>query len=156
MTRGYHFVIIVGLIFLFDRLSPIMAIHFIYLFPIFTVMILLGSPKYIQDFQRLAIAGFIFDPFSGFTFGFFSLIIFTMGLTIYLARKQLSVDQNSLFPSIIFFLIFMTEFHFLLAIKLPLNYLVTVLPETLGYSIIFYLLFFFTFQKLRNPNVKKI
>lgn len=150
MIRWYYFLVIVLVIFLAERLLPATGLVSISLFPLFAIILLLRSQNYVTDFWRVVISGLIFDGFSGFGFGFLTLIIFLLGLTIYLARNELAISQRSWFSSLTFFILFVIEYQALFLLKSPRHYLIASLPAALAYSLIFYWLLTWVLKKTTN------
>jgi hypothetical protein len=101
----------------------------------------------------LAIVALFFDPFSGLPFGWMTIAILAVFLTIYLARNFLDIAGKPLLFISAIYLVFVFEYFFLLSIKTLPHFVVLQSWFIIAESVILMTLFRFLFRKLivRKP-----
>lgn len=144
----YQFLIAVSSIFLAERLLPFS------IYPFFTIFVLLRSSVFKQDFTRIMLVSPVFDLFSGFNFGFFSLVILFLALSIKLVGKLLTFTSQSGFITYLTWLIFTVETILLFMIKISPPFLLNRWPVILSQALAVFLIFSLTEFWFRSKVTK--
>lgn len=138
-----------AIIFVLERTLSVVAPWPIFIFPVFVVLFGLSSAGGILAYlPQVAVVALFFDFFSGLTFGFMTIAILAVFLTIYLAKTFFNVDGKS--PIILFAvsLVFLVEYFLILSIKISPRALVPQAPIILVETVVLFILMKFFFGKL--------
>ena len=152
------------MIFALERALPAMTSWPVFIFPVFVILFMLTRPPHsymsvgasknnAADLSYITIASLFFDFFSSFRFGFFTLTILAVSVSIYLFKIRFSVGSTSFFSTLIYSLIFVFEFFVLLSTKSNLQLVVTQIPIIIVETMTILLLtrvFFYVFGKIQN------
>ena len=87
----------------------------IFIFPVFVILFTLAVSVGKQDLFYVVAASLIFDFFSGFRFGMFTLTILAVLLSIHLFKNQISVSPGPSFSTFFYSLIFVFIFFAILS-----------------------------------------
>lgn len=142
MSRVQFFVIGSAVIFVLERALPALISWPLFLFPVFAVLFLLTSKSDAADLPYVAAASIFFDFFSGRQFGFFTLTLMTICLSIYLFKGRINTNAESFFSLFFYSLIFVFGFLLLLSFQLsfqPWPFIISwppILTETTAISLI--------------------
>ena len=151
MTRTKFFIISSVIIFVLERVLSAVVPWPVFIFPVFTILFGLSIAGDILAYlPHIAIAALFFDFFSGLPFGWFTIAILVVFLTIYLARNFLSVGGESLIFALVFSLIFIFEHFFLLSIKTSPRLVISQAPLILFESVILLIFMRVIFRKVIN------
>jgi len=137
MTRTNFFIISSVIIFILERvLQPLFSFP-VFIFPVFVVLLgLLSVGDILAYLPHVAIAALCFDFFSGLPFGWMTIAMLAIFLTIYLARNFLNITSGSLIFTVILYLVFITEYFFLLSIRVSPRFVISQAPLILAEAII--------------------
>jgi hypothetical protein len=125
------------IIFILERvLQPLFSFP-VFIFPVFVVLLgLLSVGDILAYLPHVAIAALCFDFFSGLPFGWMTIAMLAIFLTIYLARNFLNITSGSLIFTVILYLVFITEYFFLLSIRVSPRFVISQAPLILAEAII--------------------
>lgn len=145
MSRPQFFIIASVVIFVVERVLPMLVFWPVFIFPVFAILFMLTSRNDFHDLLYVIAASIFFDFFSGLTLGFMTLAILVVCLSIFLAKKFISIDGHSAISTFAFGLIFTAEyillFSFGSSIGAILQNWLFILIETTILSIVFIFLF---------------
>ncbi len=129
MTQTKFFIISSAIIFVLERvLQPLFSFP-IFIFPVFIVLFgLLNAGDILAYLPHVAIAALFFDFFSGLPFGWFTIAILAVFLTIYLARSFLNIGRGSFIFTAVLYLVFIAEYFFLLSIRISPRFVISQAP----------------------------
>ncbi|MGD0976967.1 MAG: hypothetical protein ABR875_01575 [Minisyncoccia bacterium] len=153
--RLWRFIIIVGIIFILERTLPFFWSGSIFIFPVFAILYLVSSKKFSHDIPRIFFASLLFDVFSGFSFGIYTLAILATGLLIYIGKKRFVLGERSVIFGFIFTLLFVIIFFGMFSFELPLKYILSRLPAAIIESSIIYAILYIIMKRVRPANSKK-
>lgn len=152
MTRPKFFIISSAIIFILERiLQPLFSFP-IFIFPVFVILFVLTSKKDTDELPYIIIASFIFDFFSGFTFGWLTVAILVVFITIYLVKAFFNIDGKSPVLSLVISLIFIFEYFLLLSIKTSPRLLIFQAPLIFSESVILLIPMRFLLQRFLKPK----
>lgn len=154
MIRWHHFVIITVSIFVIERLLPMSGLRIPALFPLFAITFLWRSRDIMRDFNWLIAPTLIFDLFSGFEFGIFTLAILLTAGTIYLIKKNFGTNQSSILLSTPFFIFFLFEYLIIYWFKFSWAYFSTNIFYILIYSLGFYFMLSLILRRISNGQTR--
>ena len=153
MTRTHFFIISSVIIFILERvLQPLFSFP-VFIFPVFIVLFgLLSAGDILVYLPHVAIAALCFDFFSGLPFGWMTIAILAVFLTIYLARSFLNISSGLLIFTVVLYLVFITEYFFLLSIRISPRFLISQIAFISVEAIILLIPVKFLLQKFLNPK----
>jgi hypothetical protein len=153
MSQTKFFIISSAAIFVLERALSVISPWPVFIFPVFVVLFGLSVAGDILAYlPHVAVAALFFDFFSGFPFGWFTLAILAVFISIYLAKTFFNINGKPPIFSLVVSLIFVFEYFLLLSIKTSLGALVSQAPLILTESAILLFLMRFLFQKFLNPK----
>lgn len=130
------FLILSLLLFLLElALPPLLAIGWL-IFPVFAVFYLLKSPDLARDSPGVLGAGLVFDAFSGLRFGWYSLLLGAVVVSVFLTQRWLAINRQSFWSVAFYTLLFLVEFTLLTAVALGGHYRLAQLPVILSEDIL--------------------
>lgn len=137
MIKPQFFITSSVIIFILERvLQPLFSFP-IFIFPVFIVLFgLLSAGDILTYLPHVTIAALCFDFFSGLPFGWMTIAMLAIFLTIYLARNFLNITSGSLIFTVILYLVFITEYFFLLSIRVSPRFVISQAPLILAEAII--------------------
>lgn len=152
MTRTKFFIISSAIIFILERvLQPLFSFP-IFIFPIFIILFgLLNAGDILAYLPHVAIAALFFDFFSGIPFGWLTIVMLAVFLTIYLARNFLNISSGSLVFTAVLYLVFVFEYFFLLSIRTP-RLVISQIAIILAEAMILLIPVKFLIQKFLTPK----
>ncbi len=143
MSRPQFFIIVSAMIFLLERVLPTLVSWPIFIFPVFAILFLLTSKNDVNEFVYVVIAAFIFDPFSGYSFGTVTVVTFVIIAAIFWFKASFNVNAQSFLSLAAYTLIFVFLYFALLSIKSDPKLIITqahvIVIETLVLFTIFIL-----------------
>ncbi len=113
------FIIWVITIFLIERVLQTLGLP-VTLFPIFVIWLALRGED-LLPISWVIISSLFFDLFSGFPFGFATLAILLVWLTIYLVGKRLNLYSSSIISRVLFTTIFVIEYFGIIWLMIRLH-----------------------------------
>lgn len=134
----WKFIAVVGIIFFLERILPFFIPFSAAIFPAFFIVFLFFSKNIWHDLIMILIVAVLFDLFSGFTFGYFTMALALVGITMYFIKKRLMMLSESYLFGLIFVLIFIIEFLAIHLIKLSLSHILERLLINLAEGAIVY------------------
>ena len=148
MTQTKFFIISSAIIFALERvLQPLFSLP-IFIFPIFIVLFgLLSAGDILAYLPHVAIATLCFDFFSGLPFGWMTIAMLAVFLTIYLARSFLNIRSGPLIFTAALYLFFIFEYFFLLSFRTSPHLVISQAPLILAESAILLILMKPLFRK---------
>mgnify|MGYP001574645566 CR=1 FL=1 len=153
MTRTKFFIISSAVIFVLERVLSIVVPWPIFIFPVFVVLFgLLSTGDILAYLPYVAVAAIFFDFFSGLPFGWFTIAMLAVFLTIYLARNFLNISGGSLIFTAILCLIFIFEYFFLLSIRVSPRFVISQAAVIAAEAIILLIPMRFLFRKLPTTH----
>ncbi len=153
MTRTKFFIISSAIIFILERIFQPLFSFPIFIFPVFIVLFaLLSAGDILAYLPHVAIATLFFDFFSGLPFGWMTIAMLAVFLTIYLARNFLNIHGGSLIFTAVLYLVFIFEYFFLLSIRFSPRFVISQTPLILAESVILLIPMKFLLQKFLNPK----
>ncbi len=152
MKKNYFFIISAVIIFVLEWFQPLVHYPF-FLFPVFVVPFLLLSRDNVSDLLPVVLASLFFDFFSGFRFGFSTLVILGIFLSIHLIKNFIDIDPRA--PVIIFLLacVFVVEYILLFSILSPLTLGFSNLSVIFVETGILFIFTFFMFDRIVKTDV---
>ncbi len=148
MTRPQFFIISSAVIFILERVFQPLFSFPVFIFPVFIVLFgLLSAGDILTYLPQVAIAALCFDFFSGLPFGWFTIAIFAVFLTIYLARSFLNIRSGPLIFTAALYLFFIFEYFFLLSFRTSPHLVISQAPLILAESAILLILMKPLFRK---------
>lgn len=153
MTRTRFFIISSAIVFILERvLQPLFSFP-IFLFPVFIILFgLLSAGDILAYLPHVAIAALFFDFFSGLPFGWFTIAMLAVFLTIYLARSFLNISGGSFIFTTVLYLVFIAEYFFLLSIRVSPRFVISQITIISVEAVILLIPAKFLFQKFLNPK----
>lgn len=146
--RFWYFILVIGIIFSLERLLPFIFFRPVLVFPVFVILYLLTSVNFSRDLTRVVATSLLFDVFSGYPFGYFTLAIIILGLSIYFVKKQFIIMRGwSYVWGIFFFFLFIIEFLAFSMFRVPYSYFLKQLPIILIENLAIYLAMLLIFKK---------
>jgi hypothetical protein len=155
MTQTKFFIIFSAVIFVLERIFQPLFSFPIFIFPLFVIFFgLSAAGDMVKYLPCVAIAALFFDFFSGLPFGWMTIAILIVFLTMYLARIFLDITGRPLIFTTAFYLVFVFEYFFLLSIRISPRFVISQTLFILAESIILLVLLKFLFRKLllKAPN----
>lgn len=117
MSRKQFFLITTAVIFVTERFLPLLTHWPLFIFPVFAIMFALTAPNDAKNFKEILIASLIFDPFSGYRFGFFTIAIILLMSLIIVFKTRFNIDYRSFFLLGISTIIFTFAYFVIVSIK---------------------------------------
>jgi hypothetical protein len=149
MTQTKFFIIFSVIIFVLERIFQPLFSFPVFIFPLFAIFFGLSAAGDILIYlPYLAIVALFFDFFSGLPFGWMTIAVLAVFLTIYLARNFLDIAGKPLLFISAIYLVFVFEYFFLLSIESSLHFVVSQSWFILIESLILMALFKFIFRRL--------
>lgn len=140
MFRSKFFIIASAIIFIVERILQSAVYWPVLIFPIFAVLFILVNSDDATGLFFVAGASIVFDFFSGFKLGVFTLAILAAYLLAHLFKKYFNVNPKSLPSLFLFSVICVLAFAALLSLGYSLGSLVSeakaILAETAVLSLL--------------------
>lgn len=153
MTRTKFFIISSAIIFVLERIFQPLFSFPVFIFPVFVVLLgLLSVGDILAYLPHVAIAVLCFDFFSGLPFGWFTIAMLAVFLTIYLARSFLNINNGSLIFTAVLYLVFIFEYFFLLSVRVSPRFVISQIVVIAAEAIILLVPVKFLLQKFLNPK----
>ncbi len=153
MTQTKFFIISSAVIFILERVFQPLFSFPVFIFPFFIILFgLLSAGDILSYLPHVAIAALCFDFFPGLPFGWFTIAMLAVFLTIYLARNFLNINSGSLVFTAVLYLVFIFEYFFLLSIRFSPRFVVSQAPLILTEAVILLIPTKFLLQKFLNPK----
>lgn len=141
MSRINFFIIISAVVFVLERILPLVTNWPVFIFPVFVIIFLLTSRHDADELVYVIPVALIFDFFSGYGFGFTTIAIMAIALLIYFFKTRFSVEPGSFLALAIYSLIFTFVYFAILSIRsgphLIINQVSVIIAETLISFLIF-------------------
>ena len=153
MTQTKFFIISSAIIFALERvLQPLFSLP-IFIFPIFIVLFgLLSAGDILAYLPHVAIATLCFDFFSGLPFGWMTIAMLAVFLTIYLARNFLNIRGGSLIFTTVLYMVFIAEYFFLFSIRVSPRFVISQITVISAEAIILLIPARFLLKIFLNPK----
>ena len=161
MSRQQFFIVTSAIIFVIERVLPTLVSWPIFIFPVFVILFMLTRPTFVsqnlggqasksdvREISYVAIATLVFDFFSGYYFGFFTIAMLVVVLAIFFFKTRFNINPQSFFPLAIYTLIFTFVYFALLSIKSDPRLILTQAPVIVAETLILFLVFNLAFHKL--------
>jgi len=115
MNKLIFFLFVVAL-FVIERVFQAVFNFPIFVFPVFVILLILHSQKEERDIVGIILVSLIFDFFSGFNFGIYTLAIFLVCVTIYFLKTRMNINARTFISSAVLAIIFVIEFFLILSV----------------------------------------
>lgn len=148
MSRTQFFVITSAVIFLLERVLPVLTSWPLFIFPVFAILFLLSSKNDAEELVFVVAISLFFDFFSGYTFGFSTLAILAVVLAVFFFKTRFNVNSQSFFSLAIYTLVFTFAYFAALSIKSAPSLIISQTPTVIIETLILFALFVFSFRKL--------
>ncbi|MEK7153989.1 MAG: hypothetical protein AAB792_00330, partial [Patescibacteria group bacterium] len=147
------FIISSAVIFVLERVLSIVVPWPIFIFPVFVVLFgLLSTGDILAYLPYVAVAAIFFDFFSGLPFGWFTIAMLAVFLTIYLAHHFLNIGSGSFVFTALLYLVFITEYFLLLSIRSSPRFVISQAAVIAAEAIILLIPMRFLFGKLPTTH----
>ena len=150
MTRPQFFLISSAIIFLLERILPALTSWPVFIFPVFVILFMLTSKGGASELPYIIIASFIFDFFSGLSFGLLTIAILIVFLTIHLTKIFLNIKDRSPIFILILSLVFVFEYFFLLSVKISPRLVISQAPVILLETVVLLIFMGVMFRKANS------
>ncbi|OGN05167.1 MAG: hypothetical protein A2831_01640 [Candidatus Yanofskybacteria bacterium RIFCSPHIGHO2_01_FULL_44_17] len=148
MPRLQFFVTMSVVIFVVERILPLMVSWPIFIFPVLAILFMLTSKNEAREMSYIVIASLFFDFFSGYIFGWATLIILAVVLIIFFFKTRFNVSSQPILSLAIYTLIFTFVYFAILSVKSDLRFMTSQSTAIIIETLILFLIFNFTFRKL--------
>ena len=155
MSRAQFFIIGSAVIFLLERALPALTSWPVFIFPVFVILFMLVSRNNAADLPYITIAAIIFDFFSGYPFGFFTIAILGLVAAIFIFKSRFNVEPTSFISLAIYLLLFVFAYFALVSIKSNSAILLSQAPVIIIETLIIFALFVLA-ARLTNAKFRKI
>ncbi len=152
MTQTKFFIISSAIIFILEQVFQPLFSFPIFIFPVFIILFALSAHDILNYLPHIAVAALFFDFFSGLPFGWFTIAMLAVFLTIYLARIFLNISGGRLIFAAVLYLVFVAEYFFLLSLRTPPRLVISQAPLILTEAIILLIPMKFFFRKLLTTH----
>ncbi len=144
MSRIGFFLVTSAAILFLERILSALTHWPIFIFPVFVFLFMLSSKRDVDESLYVIGVSFIFDFFSGYHFGFFTLVITFMTVAIFFFKTRFSINHQSLFSLAINCFIFVFVYFAILSVgsnmEIMLDQAFFIITETVIVFLIFNLL----------------
>ena len=155
MSRLQFFIIGSAVIFLLERVLPVLASWPLFIFPVFIILFMLTSKSDADELVYVFAASFIFDFFSGYRFSFFTFTIFAVVLAIFLFKTRFNVSRQSLFSLAIYTFIFTFAYFAIISIKSSPRFLIAQAYTIMAEVIVVFIMFNLAFRKVKPTGIAR-
>ena len=128
MSRTQFFIIGSAVIFLLERGLPALTNWPFFIFPVFVILFMLVSCNNAADLPHVTVATLLFDFFSGYPFGFFTIAILGLAVAIFIFKSRFNVEPTSFIPLAIYSLLFVFAYFVIVSIKSKSAILLSQVP----------------------------
>jgi len=149
VSRSQFFIITSAIVFLLERILPALVPWPIFIFPVFVIFFLLTSKNDIREISYIAVAAIVFDFFSGYHFGFMTLVTLSVTLVIFFFKTRFNSSSQSPFSLALYLLIFIFVFFAILSIKSNPRLILTQAPIVITETLILFVIFTLWFRIIR-------
>ncbi|MBI2063568.1 MAG: hypothetical protein HYT65_01065 [Candidatus Yanofskybacteria bacterium] len=154
MSRIHFFIIGAAVIFVLERVLPVLTSWPLFIFTFFVILFMLSSENEVRDLSYITVTAVFFDIFSGFHLGFFIISLLAICLLIHLFKNRVKVEAESFFLMFIYSLIFILGFITLMSVWSSSVPSISRWPIIISESVIIFIVFSISNHYLANARHK--